>query len=470
MTLGDRTQDAIPVSKAIALYVRQGTDAAPKQVPAASWTLGANGHSVEMHSGFEAGMLYEFVYEGKDPVVAGAGLAAMRDWISFLKFGGSAAGWTGRQDTLKRAIGFGISQSGRLLREFLYDGFNADESGRKVFDGVWADVAGAGRGSFNFRYAQPSRDGWPYMNAFYPTDLFPFTDSDETDPVTHRSGSLLARARAANVTPKIFFTNDSSEYWGRAASLIHITADGKRDATLSPDTRIYFNAAAQHSPRSLPLIKQGTQYLMNPVDHRPIQRALLADLEAWIKDGVAPPPSVYPKLSEGQLTPLAGLKFPAIEGVSTPQHPRSARRLDFGPEFETRGIILQEPPKVTGAYPVLVPQTDADGIDLGGIRLPEAAVPLATLTGWNLRDPERGASTELAEFYGSAFPFAKTKDARTAAHDPRLSIAERYTNREDYAKRVNAAADGLIEKRFLLLQDRDFVIDRAMRLWDAVVR
>jgi hypothetical protein len=470
MTLGDRTQDAIPVSKALALYVRQGTDAPPKQLPSTSWTLGADGHSVEMRSGFEAGMLYEFVYEGKDPVIAGAGLAVIRDWISFLKFGGAVAGWNGRQDTLKRAIGFGISQSGRLLREFLYDGFNADESGREVFDGVWADVAGAGRGSFNFRYAQPSRDGWPYLNAFYPTDLFPFTDSDETDPVTHRTGSLLERARAAQAAPKIFFTNDSSEYWGRAAALIHITPDGKRDAAISPDTRIYFNAAVQHMPRSLPLIKQGTQYLMNPVDHRPIQRALLAGLEAWIKDGVAPPPSVYPKISAGQLTPLAGLKFPAIEGVSTPRHPRSARRLDFGPEFETRGIILREPPEVAGAFPVLVPQTDADGIDLGGIRLPEAAVPLATLTGWNLRAPELGASTELVEFYGAAFPFAKTKAARLAAHDPRLSIAERYAGREDYARRVAAAADELIGKRFVLPQDRDFVIQRALRLWDAVAQ
>jgi hypothetical protein len=307
------------------------------------------------------------------------------------------------------------------------------------------------------------------MNAFYPTDLFPFTDTDETDPVTHQTGSLLARARAANVTPKIFFTNDSSEYWGRAASLIHITADGARDAAPAPDTRIYFNAAVQHMPRSLPLVKQGTQYLMNPVDHRPIQRALLADMQAWIKDSVAPPPSVYPKLSEGQLTPLAGLKFPAIAGISAPQHPRSARRLDFGAEFETRGIILQEPPKVTGVFPVLVPQTDADGIDLGGIRLPEAAVPLATLTGWNLRDQGRGASAELAEFYGSAFPFEKTKAARVAAHDPRLSIAERYANREEYLKRVNIAAGDLIGKRFVLPQDRDYVVDRAMRLWDAVI-
>jgi hypothetical protein len=272
------------------------------------------------------------------------------------------------------------------------------------------------------------------------------------------------------VTPKIFFTNDSSEYWGRAASLIHITADGKRDAAISPGTRIYFNAAVQHMPRSLPLVKQGTQYLMNPLDHRPVQRALLADLQAWIKDGVAPPPSVYPRISEGQLTPLAGLRFPAIAAVSTPQHPRSARRLDFGPEFETQGIILQEPPKVTGAFPVLVPQTDADGIDLGGIRLPEAAVPLATLTGWNLRAPERGASTELAEFYGSAFPFSKTREARIAANDPRPSIAERYASREDYLKRVHAAAEDLIQRRFVLPQDRDYIVERAARLWDAVAQ
>jgi hypothetical protein len=471
MTLGDRTQDAIPVSKALALYVRQGTDSAPKQIPSASWTLGADGRSVEMHGGFEAGMLYEFVYEGKDPVIAGAGLAAMRDWISFLKFGGLATIPAGDLSaSLKRAISFGISQSGRLLREFLYDGFNVDESGRKVFDGVWADVAGAGRGSFNFRFAQPSRDGWPYLNVFYPTDLFPFTDTDETDPVTHRSGSLLAKARAANVMPKIFFTNDSSEYWGRVASLIHITADGSRDAAVSPDTRIYFNAGVQHMPRSLPLVKQGTQYLMNPVDHRPVQRALLADMQAWIKDGMAPPPSVYPRLSEGELTPLAGLKFPVIDGVTTPQHPRSARRLDFGDEFETRGIIRQEPPKVTGVFPVLVPQTDADGIDLGGIRLPEVAVPLATITGWNLRAPERGASDELAEFYGSIFPFAKTKEARLAEHDSRLSIAERYSNREEYLKRVNIAADELIKRRFVLPQDKEFIVDRATHLWDALTQ
>jgi Alpha/beta hydrolase domain len=467
MPLGDRNQDAIPVGKAIALYVRNGLDAAPRQIPAGNYTLGESGQSLTMPAGFEAGMLYEFVYQGKDPVVAGAGLAAVRDFISFLKYGGDVAGWSGPRPVAKLVIGFGISQSGRWLREFLYDGFNADESGRKVFDGVWADVAGAGRGSFNFRYAQPSRDGWPYLNVFYPTDLFPFTDTDETDPLTGKTGGLLDRARASRVQPKLFLTNNSSEYWGRAAALIHVTPDGKRDAPISPDTRIYFIAGAQHTPGTLPLARRGTLNNLDSVDHRPVQRALLADIEAWVKDGVAPPPSVYPHLAEGQLTDLAGLHFPAIEGVHTPQHPRVARRLDFGPEFESHGVILQEPPKVTGAFPVLIPQVDADGIDLGGVRLPEVSVPLATLTGWNLRAPERGATAELAEFYGSAFLLPATRESRAAAHDPRPSIAERYGSLEEYVKRVSAAADELVRERFVLPQDRDYVIERAKGLWRA---
>ena len=463
MPLADRTQEPIAVAKPVALYVRDAADHPARQIPGGRWKLSADGRSVDMQTGFEAGQLYEFVYEGRDPVVAGTGLAAVRDWISFLKYGGE-------HKDLKRAIGFGISQSGRFLRHFLYDGFNADEKGRKVFDGVWADVAGAGRGSFNFRYAQPSRDGCPFLNIFYPTDLFPFTDTEERDPLTGRQDALLARARAAKVTPKVFLTNNSYEYWGRVAALVHISADGKRDAALSPDTRLYFTAGVQHFPRSLPLEKPGTRYDANPVDHRPVQRALLAALQAWLKDGTAPPASVYPKIAEGQMTTLDGLKFPAIPGVMVPRHPRLARRLDFGPEFQKQGIILQEPPKVSGAFPLLVPQVDADGIDLGGIRLPELAVPVATITGWNLRAPERGAPEEMTEFYGSIFPLAKTAAERQQSHDPRRAIGERYAGREDYLKRVRETADRLVRQRFVLPQDREFVVERAARLWDAVAK
>lgn len=452
MPLGDRIMDPVPVGKPLALYVRDSGDRPSRKIDASKWKLAADGRSVEMASGFETARIYEFVYEGKDPVIAGTGLAGVRDWISYLK----TEGQDGRAE--KRAIGFGISQCGRFLREFLYDGFNADEQGRRVFDGVWADVGGAGRGSFNFRYAQPSRDGNTFLNVFYPTDVFPFLDS-----------ALLERARAAKAQPKLFLTNGSYEYWGRAASLIHITPDGKSDAALLPDTRIYFEAGANHGPRSLPLAKSETQNLVNPLDHRPIQRALLAALQAWVAEGVAAPPSQYPKLAEGQLVAPSAVKFP-VPGITVPQHPRRARKLDWGPELASKGIITQEPPVENGAYPTLVPQVDADGIDLGGIRLPEVAVPLATLTGWNLRAPERGASEEMVEFLGSAFPFAKTRAERERTHDPRLSIAERYASRDDYHRRAQAAADDLVKRRFMLPEDRDATVEKAMKLWDAVAR
>lgn len=461
MPLADRAQDHIAVEKPLALYVLDAADAPAHPIAASEWKISAQ-ETVEMAAGFQPGKLYEFVYQGKNPVIAGTGLAAIRDWVSSTKYAEGAS--------IRRAIGFGISQSGRLLREFLYDGFNADENARKVFDGVWADVAGAGRGSFNFRYAQPSRDGCPFLNVFYPTDIFPFTDTPETDPVSGAEGSLLARARAAGVVPKLFLSNNSYEYWGRTAALIHVTADGKRDIPLSADTRYYFLAGVQHFPRSLPLARAGTRNLTNPVDHRPIQRALLAAMQAWLKDGTEPPASAYPRIAAGQLTPLDKLKFPSLEGVPVPQHPRLARRLDFGAEFASRGILTQEPPAVTGAFPLLVPQVDADGIDLGGIRLPEIAVPLATITGWNLRAADRGAPGEMTEFYGSIFPFARTAADRRASRDPRLSIAERYAGRDEYVKRATAAAQSLVDKRFLLPQDKDFAVDKAAKLWDALAR
>jgi hypothetical protein len=450
MPLGDRIMDPVQVARPLALYVRDSGDLPAHIIAGDKWKLGADGKSVEMAAGFEAAKLYEFVYEGKNPAIAGTGLAAIRDWISYLKHDDTGA------PPAKRAIGFGISQSGRFLRQFLYDGFNADEQGRPVFDGVWADVAGAGRGSFNFRYAQPSRDGCAFLNVFYPTDVFPFVDT-----------ALLERARAAKVVPKMMLTNGSYEYWGRVASLVHLTPDGKSDAPLSPDTRVYFIAGVQHGPHSLPIVKTGTRYFVNPVDQRPVQRAILAAMQAWVADGVAPPPSKYPRLAANELTTPDRLKFPVAD-VGVPKHPRRARKLDFGPDLATKGIITKEPPVESGAYPLLVPQVDADGIDLGGIRLPEVSVPLATITGWNLRAPERGASEEMVEFLGSFWPFPKTREDRARTHDTRLSIAERYPSRTEYLKRVNAAADDLVKQRFLLPQDRDWAADKAARLWDAI--
>jgi hypothetical protein len=170
-------------------------------------------------AGLEPGKIYEIVYKAQDPVLVGLGPAGIRDFISFLKHGAPGSGATLIGDErrhIKRAIGFGTSQSGRFLRTFLYYGFNQDEQHRRVFDGVWAHVAGAGRGSFNHRFAQPSRDGQTYMNFFYPTDIYPFSDLDQADPETGLDEGLLTRATRAHVVPRIFYTNSSHEYWGAA--------------------------------------------------------------------------------------------------------------------------------------------------------------------------------------------------------------------------------------------------------------
>src|SRR5205823_8822406 len=165
---------------------------------------------------------------------------AIRDTIAMLKYqsGGGPSALSIPAGAITRALAFGVSQSGRFLRTYLYDGFNRDEENRKVFDGVIAHVAGAGRGSFNHRFAQPSRDGHPYLNFFYPTDIFPFTDAAQTDPETGLTDGLLTHAGTPDLLPKIFYTNSSYEYWGRAASLIHTTIDGLKDAPIMDNVRI----------------------------------------------------------------------------------------------------------------------------------------------------------------------------------------------------------------------------------------
>ena len=237
---------------------------------------------------------------------------------------------------MKRVYAVGISQSGRFLRHFLYQDFNADEKGRQVMDGVIAHVAGAGRGSFNHRFAQPSRDAQPMSSLFFPTDLFPFTDLPEEDPITHEKAGLLDAPTKSKTVPKIFYTNTSYEYWGRAASLIHTTADGKTDAPLAPNSRIYFLAGLEHFTVPFPPDNRvggnpdyTAQQKANP---NPIQwywRALITDMDQWVKDGKQPPVSTYPKIAEKTLVPLAQWTFPKIPGVNTPHEVSTAYLLNF---------------------------------------------------------------------------------------------------------------------------------------------
>jgi hypothetical protein len=455
-TLGDRVQTPYAVADpdSATLTVRDAPDGPRTSIARTQWRFTDDGNGIEFEAGFAPGRIYEVVYQAKDPTIVGLGPAAIRDYVSYLKQSGD----------VKRAVGFGVSQSGRFLRTYLYYGFNADEKGARVFDGVWAHVAGAGRGSFNHRFAQPSRDGHPRLNLFYPTDLFPFTDEPETD--AGLTDSLLARTMKANVVPKIFYTNGSYEYWGRAAALIHTSPDGKHDFKLAPDTRIYYLAGTQHGANANPVV-HNTENRANPQDYRYLMRALLVAMNAWITDGTRPPDSRIPLLARDELVPPAALAFPKVPGVHVPREPYMAYRLDFGPEFRTKGIVAFEPPKVGKPFPILVPQVDADGNDISGVRLPEVVVPLASYTGWNLRDAQIGAPGVAMDMVGSYLPFARTRAEREKTGDPRRSVEERYSSRDEYVKQVTAAAKALAAQRFLLDRDVPGFAARAAARWDA---
>jgi hypothetical protein len=486
MNLGDRNMIGYPVADSndprIQFTVRDRCDSERRVIPRDQYKFGrmeagqfvSDATRLYFPAGLEPGKIYELVYTSKDPVVVGLGAAGIRDFISHLKYGGPRAGIYVLGDQrrfLKRAIGFGTSQCGRFLRTFLYYGFNADEENRMVFDGVWAHVAGAGRGSFNHLYAQPSRDGHPHMNCMYPTDIFPFTGSAQTDPETGISDGLLLKAEAAKVAPKIFLTNSSYEYWGRNASLVHTTIDGAKDFPLESYTRAYLLAGAQHGAGSFPPQRAGQGYLnpSNPNDFRPFMRALLVAFNAWIADNREPPPSQLPLIAKDQLVTRSALNFPKIPNVAVPLRPKITWRLDFGPEFRDQGIVANEPPKAGQAFPTLLPQVDADGNEIAGLRIPYLAVPLATYTGWNLRSPGAGAPDEIYSMVGSYFPFARNRTERQKNGDPRPSIQERYSSREAYLTRVRAAASALVKQRYLLEADLIDIERRAAREWDAIM-
>ena len=477
-SLGDRSQLAYPVlnphDPALTLTVREHADSPRRAVARDAWHIEGGTH-IAMPAGFEPGKIYELVYTSKDPPIVGLGPAAVRDLISFFKYGIEADTILGdHHDFIKRAYGFGISQSGRFLRTFVYYGFNQDEQGRRVFDGLMAHVAGAGRGSFNHRFAQASRDGHAFLNTFYPTDIFPFTDLPETDTETGITDGLLTHAtpgteRTAAV-PKIFYTNTSYEYYGRSASLIHTTLDGGKDAPLAPNTRIYFLTGCQHGPSPFPPERGEAQNLANPNNYSWTLRALLVALDRWVKDGEEPPPSRYPNIADGSLTPLGAVAFPKLPGVQFPARIQQAWHADYGEEFRSAGIVTIEPPKVGSAFPMRLPQVDADGNETAGIRMPATAVPLATYTGWNLRSAEIGAPDELYSMVGSFIPFARTKAERVKTGDPRLSVEERYASKQAYLDQVEAAAHGLVQERYLLERDVASVVARASAEWDFVTR
>jgi hypothetical protein len=477
-SLADRDHLAYPVADpddpTNTLSVRDTIEGPRRFIPKGEWRFArvADGKPVPdrtrvyLASGFQPSKIYEVVYKSQNPPVVGVGPAAVRDAISHLKHA-SADALSIPAGSIQRAIAFGVSQSGRFLRTYLYYGFNEDEQRRKVFDGVMAHVAGAGRGSFNLRFAQPSRDGHPFLNKFYPTDIFPFTDIVQTDAQTGAKDGLLLRVKP-EFTPKIFYTNSSYEYWGRAASLIHTTVDGRADAPLAESTRIYVFAGGQHGPAAFPPRRSIGQQMNNSNDYRWSMRALLLAMNRWVKDGVPPPPSRYPRIDDKTLVQLESLRFPQVAGVGKPTEVHKAYRVFYGLDFDSKGIISVDPPEVNGSYPILVPQVDRDGNEIAGVKMPEIAVPLATYTGWNLFNPESGPSNLLSSMQGSYIPLPRTRADRERTKDPRASIEERYRSRDQYLALVSAAAKELVQQGYMLEEDVATIVERADAHWSYV--
>jgi hypothetical protein len=464
--LADRNHRAYPIADradaTAVMTVRDHVADRPQTIARAKWRF-VDDNTVALDGGFEPGRIYDVVYRARDPRVVGVGLAGTRDLISFLKHTDSGANPV---RGVRYAYGWGVSQSGRLLRHFLYEGFNADEQGRQVFDGVIDEVGGAGRGSFNHRFAQASRDAEQFFNFLYPVDMFPFTDGPETDSELGLTDSLLARTEAQHVTPKIFHVLSNSEYFNRGGALIHTNVEGTADIEPPAVTRIYAVAGMPHFAGDFPPApRDGSAAPLNPLDRTVIMRALLEAMDRWVVEGIEPPASRYPRIADGTLKPSSAAGWPKIPGLRLPPPALVTYRLDFGPEWK-RGIVAFEPPHIGKPYPVLVPAVDENGNARAGIRLPAIEAPVATYAGWNYRSTAIGSPDQFDGEMGSVYPFARTRADRSSSGDSRLSMEERYASRDAYLGKSVSAALQLVEARFVLAEDVPRLMRQAGALYD----
>jgi hypothetical protein len=452
------------------LTMRERPEGERREVARSLWSFvppadGGVPQQLSLRGGFQPGHLYELIYTARDPVVVGLGMAEIRDLLSYLRAHGIADG-----PPPSRNLVFGISQSGRLIQTMLLHGLHVDEAGKPVFDGAFIHVAGGGKGGFDYRFAQPTRHFSMLEDRVYPTDYFPFTTMPERDPLTGAEGSVLDAARRLHAVPKLFYVNDSSEYWNRSASLIHTDPAGLRDAGIAPEARIYLIAGAQHyvgRQRDRGIFTN----CVDPLNHYRVMRALLLALDRWVRGGDAPPPSTYPHIADGTLVSVAAYKelFPRIPGIVLPESNLRPPRLDLGPRFASRHIADIVPPRAGPPFETLVPKPDEDGLDQGGIELPEMLVPLGTRTGFNTRSEAAGFPWATGRWDGSFVPFPRSEAERRAAGDPRPSLEARYRDRRDYERKVAAAAERVVAAGFLLADEVEPLVAEAGAFYDRIM-
>jgi hypothetical protein len=382
--------------------------------------------------------------------VAGLGFALARDFGSWIRYDDSAP------VSADYLMAFGISQSGRFLRNYLYLGFNTDEADRKVYDGVFAHVAGASRIDANRPGADVQNRG--QFNA----TSYPFADGAYVDPVSGHSEGLLENPRASENAPKIFYTNGSNEYWGggRVAALVHSTPDGTVDIKLPNNVRYYFLAGSEHSPEIFPPGEpENGQLPRNGLSYWYRMRALLVSFTRWIKQDLEPLPSVFPSHAAGTLVHFLDINFPDIPDIHAP-----LAGLNAG--VRVTNPMLSNGAGAGSALPLWVSRVNDDGNEIAGIQAPELLVPLATHTGWNFNNPAVGDPDILFRQIGSYIPFPTTRAERLSSGDPRLSIEERYAGKSDYLEKIRVAAQSLINLGYLLEDDLDNIVEQATVHWD----
>jgi hypothetical protein len=451
------------------LYVRDYEDGPDREVPGERWRFAreiadevvASDEHVYLEAGFEPGKIYQVVYATRDAPVVGTGLLALRDVASLLRNGPDAL--LGGVEGYDCVLGYGVSQTGRMLRHFLHLGLNVDENGRKVFDGLLPHVAGARRGAFNHRFAQPSVQSYPSFG-----HTFPFADETLRDPLSGCEDGLLANIEPS-LQPKVVYTNTSAEYWRGDCSLMHTDPEAKHDLDGHESARIYHFTGTQHGSGTLapqePAEGAVGRYRSNAVDYSPLLRAALLNLLSWVEAGIEPPPSRHPRIDESTAVPRARVLevFQRIPEQKTPDPTRLwiIRTVDLGPRAD-EGIGVY--PTVEGAtYPCMVPAVDEDGNELAGVRLPDITQPVATHTGWNLRAPEIGAPEQQLAMRGFTRWFPASREEREERSDPRRAIDERYAGAAAYERAVREDARTLIAEGYVLAEDLELVVRNACK-------
>jgi hypothetical protein len=422
-----------------------------------------NPNFIFMNDKFKAGIMYQISYTAYGAKSTGLGLASVRDLITFLKYSENDQNPTKGQ--IEYAFAFGVSQSGRFLREFIYLDFNFDDLNREIFDGIMPHVAGGMRGEFNQRFGQPSKDLPSVISQLYPSSLVKSQDING-----NRNDSLLDKISERKSKVKIFFVNTGAEYWRGDASLIHTSSNGEKDLNIPENSRVYHLSSCSHSIGTWPLSDKQevdgmrAQYFLNSIDYTPLMRALLINLDNWVSKNIKPPDNSYPKISEGTAVDPNSLreKFSKIP-IDFPEHFSYPRKMDFG---EDEKIIKIIPPKNGEQYGSLVSDVDLDGNEVAGIRHPDVEIPLATSTPWNLRHPDVGAPYQIVGLTGgprgATIPFSKKNNQ----NDYRISIDNRYKSKNEYLEKISDYSKILINERFLLEFDFKNILQRSAERWD----